>query len=78
MNGPRQAKRVLRREIDRDAGALLEVDELLDGLGGAEATLVDVGEERGERVATDAKAEPAQPLGEVVVATHRTPPGRAG
>src|SRR5690606_11151167 len=46
-------------EIDRIAAALLEVDELLDGLGGPEAALVGVGQERGERVASGTEAEAA-------------------
>ncbi len=41
------------REVDGGAAALLEIGELFEGLGGPEATLVDVGEERGERVLAD-------------------------
>jgi hypothetical protein len=44
-------------EIDSNACALLEIGELLKGLGGANAALVDVREERGERVASDAQAD---------------------
>ena len=45
------------REIDGDAGSLLEIRELLEGLGGTDAALVDMREERGEGVATDARRE---------------------
>ena len=63
------------REIHGNPGSLLEIDELLDRLGRANAALVDVREECSEGLATDAKAEAAEPLGEIV-ATHRRPPGR--
>jgi hypothetical protein len=41
------------REIHRDARSLLEIGELLEGLGGTDATLVDVGQERSEGLAAD-------------------------
>jgi hypothetical protein len=63
-------------EVDCDPRPLLEISELLEGLGGAEVALVDMGEECGELRVVDAKPEPAKPLAEVVV-THRRTPGRA-
>src|SRR6185295_16938724 len=66
------------REIDGGAAALFEIGELLDDLGGSEATLVCVGQVGGQRVVTGAKAEPTHPLDEVIAACHRNAPGRAG
>ena len=65
--------RVPAREVGGLACAAFERDELLDGLGGAEAALVSVGEKRRERVAAGAKAEAREPLEEVVgwVTRHR-------
>jgi hypothetical protein len=45
------------REVGNIAGAALQREERLDGLGGAKAALVRVGQEGGQRVAPGAKAE---------------------
>lgn len=62
------------REIDRDARSLFEVNELLEGLGGAEAALVHMREEGGEGLRAHAETDATQALGEVCV-THRRTPG---
>ena len=45
------------REVDGVASPLLELGELLEGFGGADAALVEMSQEGGEGIARQPKAE---------------------
>ena len=66
-------------EIGPLALAALERNELLDGLRGAQAALVRMHEERGERIAGGAEADGPERVDEIErrLTFHRNPPGRA-
>lgn len=64
-------------EVDGNACPLLKICELLEGLGGTEATLVHMREKGGKSLVIHTKTEGPKSFAEIVV-THRSPPGRAG